>query len=114
MLFPNFCFEVFPDQLDALIVGPRGANGCRETLALYFVGEGATEAGYREARERVARSWHELNLEDIGVVERMHAGRASEGFDGGVLSPYWDPAVQHYARLVVEAITAPDPAPRAR
>ena len=105
VLFPNFCFEIFPDQLDVFTVEPLRANLCRETIALYFVGEGATAPEYQEARERVARNWHELNLEDIGIVERMQAGRASEGFDGGVLSPYWDPVLQHFARLVAEGIS---------
>lgn len=50
------------------------------------------------------RNWNDLNHEDIGVVERMQAGRHSEGFDGGVLYPYWDPVQQHYARLMVESI----------
>jgi hypothetical protein len=30
----------------------------------------------------------------------MQAGRRSDGFDAGVLSPYWDPVLQHFARLV--------------
>jgi len=36
----------------------------------------------------------------------MQSGRNSEGFDGGVLSPYWDPVSQHFARLLTESITA--------
>jgi hypothetical protein len=37
----------------------------------------------------------------------MQKGRSSDGFDGGVLSPYWDPVQQHYAKLVAESIGAP-------
>jgi hypothetical protein len=35
----------------------------------------------------------------------MQAGRASDGLDGGVLSPYWDPVQQHFARFIFEAMT---------
>ena len=104
VLFPNFCFEIFPDQLAVFISQPVTVDTCRETIALYFVGEGATHPKYQGARQRVIDNWRSLNHEDIGVIERMQAGRASEGFDGGVLSPYWDPVLQHFARLVAERI----------
>jgi choline monooxygenase len=91
VLFPNFAFEVFPDQVDVFIATPKSAHQCKETIALYFVGDGADNKKYQDARERV-------------IIERMQAGRASEGFDGGVLSPYWDPVQQHFAKLMVEAM----------
>ncbi len=104
VLFPNFAFEIFPDQVDVFIATPISANQCRETIALYFVGEGALSDQYSEAREYVVQNWNDLNHEDIGVIERMQAGRASEGFDGGVLSPYWDPVQQHFAKLIFDAV----------
>ena len=106
VLFPNFAFEIFPDQVDIFIAHPDGPTRCRETIALYFVGDGADSEAYAEARTHVVQNWHDLNREDIGVIERMQAGRRSEGFDGGVLSPYWDPVLQHFARLVHNDIEA--------
>ena len=104
VLFPNFAFEIFPDQVDVFIAWPQAASKCRETIALYFIGDGATAEKYRAAREHVVKNWHDLNSEDIGIIERMQSGRCSEGFDGGVLSPYWDPVQQHFAKLVTESI----------
>ncbi len=104
VLFPNFAFEVFPDQVDVFIVSPCSPGRCRETIALYFVGEGADSERYAEARRLVIQNWRELNEEDIGIIERMQAGRSSDGFDGGVLSPFWDPVQQHFARLLLESI----------
>ncbi len=106
VLFPNFAFQIFPDQLDVFIATPKGVRQCRETIALYFVGEGAHSEEFAEGRNTVVQNWHDLNNEDIGIIERMQAGRASDGFDGGVLSPYWDPVLQHFARLVYEAMSA--------
>jgi choline monooxygenase len=106
VLFPNFAFEIFPDQVDVFVTWPEAAGKCRETIALYFIGEGASAEKYRNAREHVIKSWHDLNHEDIGIIERMQAGRYSEGFDGGVLSPYWDPVQQHYARLISASIAS--------
>ena len=104
VLFPNFCFEIFPDQVDVFIATPNGAEATTETIALYFVGEGATDSRYQEARQHVVKNWHDLNVEDVGVIERMQAGRHSDGFDGGVLSPYWDPVQQQFARLILNSI----------
>ena len=99
VLFPNFAFEVFPDQVDVFIATPLGVDRCHETIAIYFIGEGAHAVEYASAREGVLKNWQDLNSEDIGIIERMQGGRASEGFDGGVLSPYWDPVLQHFGRL---------------
>ena len=104
VLFPNFAFEVFPDQVAVLIAEPAGSHRTGETIALYFIGDGADAPCYAEARNQVIQNWNELNHEDIGIIERMQAGRASEGFDGGVLSPYWDPVQQQFARLLTAAL----------
>lgn len=104
VLFPNFGFEIFPDQVDVFVSWPLAPDRCRETIALYFVGAGASDERYADARAHVIRNWNDLNHEDIGVIERMQAGRYSEAFDGGVLSPYWDPVQQHFARLVTDSL----------
>lgn len=106
VLFPNFGFEIFPDQVDVFITWPEGPKNCRETIALYFVGDGASSEEYTAARAHVVKNWNDLNQEDIGIIERMQAGRSSDGFDGGVLSPYWDPVQQHFARLLSDSIAA--------
>ncbi|MEJ2178268.1 MAG: RHO alpha subunit C-terminal catalytic domain-containing protein [Gammaproteobacteria bacterium] len=90
--------------MDVFIASPVSATRTKETIALYFVGEGANGQEYEQARGRVIENWRELNQEDIGIIERMQAGRASEGFDGGVLSPYWDPVQQQFAKLIVSAM----------
>lgn len=108
VLFPNFAFEIFPDQVDVFIATPLGFDKSKETIALYFIGEGVDHKKYATGRNTVIKNWHDLNNEDIGIIERMQAGRASDGFDGGVLSPYWDPVLQHFARLVYGAMNNSD------
>ena len=106
VLFPNFAFEIFPDQLATFVATPSGPDRCKESIGLYFVGDGANSDQYTKARNVVINNWHDLNNEDIGILERMQAGRLSDGFDGGVLSPYWDPVQQHFARLIVESVAS--------
>ena len=106
VLFPNFAFEIFPDQLATFVATPSGPDRCKESIGLYFIGDGANSDKYTPARNMVINNWHDLNNEDIGILERMQAGRLSDGFDGGVLSPYWDPVQQHFARLIVESVAS--------
>ena len=106
VLFPNFAFEIFPDQLATFVATPSGPDRCKESIGLYFIGDGANSDKYITARNLVINNWHDLNNEDIGILERMQAGRLSDGFDGGVLSPYWDPVQQHFARLIVESVAS--------
>lgn len=106
VLFPNFAFQIFPDQVAVFIASSDGPEKTNESILLYFNGDGASEDQYADARELVVNNWNELNHEDIGIIERMQVGRHSEGFDGGVLSPYWDPVQQHFARLVTQAIAS--------
>ena len=108
VLFPNFAFEIFPDQLAVLVTTPISAKCSRETIGLYFIGDGANGEQYESARDTVIKNWHDLNLEDIGILERMQKGRLSDGFNGGVLSPYWDPVQQHFARLIYQAMVLKD------
>ncbi len=67
---------------------------------------GAKAEKYAQARDLIINNWTDLNHEDIGIIERMQRGRASDGFDGGVLSPYWDPVQRHFARLITRAISS--------
>ncbi|MCZ6578141.1 MAG: aromatic ring-hydroxylating dioxygenase subunit alpha [Gammaproteobacteria bacterium] len=106
VMFPNFAFEIFPDQVDLFIATPQGPQKTQETISLYFIGEGAKAEKYAEARALVIKNWNDLNHEDIGIIERMQAGRRSDGFDGGVLSPYWDPVQKHFAAMMARAISS--------
>ena len=106
VLFPNFAFEIFPDQVDVFIAWPQGPQKSRETIALYLIGDGATSEKYSAARAHVINNRNGLNHEDIGIIERMQEGRRSDGFDGGMLSPYWDPVQQYFARLLSNSIAA--------
>ena len=48
--------------------------------------------------------WRELNGEDIELLRALQRGRAAPGYDGGMLSPYWDEAPRSFARLIAETI----------
>ena len=103
-LFPTTCFQLWPDQLSVFQLHPVAADRTIEHIHMYFVGDAATDPEFIEGRQSVYDMWHQLNTEDFTVVESMQVARNSPAFTGGVLSPYWDVATQHLARLLVDAI----------
>ncbi|MEM7223364.1 MAG: aromatic ring-hydroxylating dioxygenase subunit alpha [Pseudomonadota bacterium] len=104
-LFPSLCLEIYPDQLAVFLATPLGPGRCREDIHIYLVGEAADGERHQAERQAVFDTWHDLNGEDLAVLEKLQAGRHSPAFTGGRLSPYWDAAPLHFARLVVDALS---------
>jgi len=104
-LFPSCCYQLWPDQLTIFQVFPVAPDHTIEHLHIFLVGDAASDPAYADAAQGVAEMWDELNREDIGAVEWMQKGRMSPAFDGGVLSDFWDRPHQHFAQLVVEAMS---------
>ena len=107
-LFPTLSFEIFPDQFAVIQLTPVTPERTHERIHIYLVGDAATAPEYEQARTVVFDTWRNLNAEDVEVVELLQAGRHSPGFDGGVLSPYWDGATRQFARLIANAMTRAD------
>ena len=103
-LFPSLSLEIFPNQMAVWELIPISPEKTIERIHVYLIGEAATSEQFDEGRQKVFDTWHGLNEEDIGVIERMQQGRHSPGFDGGTLSPFWDSAIQHYARLMLDSL----------
>ncbi len=104
LLFPTLGIEVFPDQLAVFRVIPGSAGRSREELHIYLMAEAAEGPAHAEARQAVIDTWHDLNLEDLGLLEGLQAGRASPAYDGGLFSPVWEEPTHQFAQLVLEAL----------
>ena len=103
-LFPTVLFEFWPDQMGVFQLFPLAPDRTIEKIHIYFIGDAATDEAHARQRQDVYDMWDELNTEDFRIVENMQRARVSPGFDGGVLSPFWDPATQHFARLMADAM----------
>jgi len=105
-LFPAACFQTWADQFGVFQLHAAAPDRTIEHIHLYFVGNAATDPTHAANRQAVYDMWDELNTEDFKIVENMQRARSSPAFDGGVLSPFWDPATQTFARLLAETVTA--------
>lgn len=105
VLFPSMAVQLWPDQLAIFQLFALEPGRTIGHIHLYFIGEAATEPQYEPNRQAVYDMWESLNPEDFGIVENMQRARRSPGFDGGVLSPFWDPATRHFAKLMAQYMT---------
>lgn len=103
-VFPSFGIEIYPDHIALLHVNPVSPSRCVEHIEIYLIGEAATATQYEEGRRAVLDMWQELNQEDVGLLEMLQKGRSAPGYDGGLLSPYWDEAPRNFARMLLQTL----------
>ncbi len=105
--FPTFAAEVYADQFVVLAVNPSAPDETLEDLHFFVVGDEAAESPrYARAREDLISMWHDLNLEDVSLLERLQAGRKSPAFEGSNMSPAWELPAHQLAQKVLSAIVA--------
>lgn len=105
--FPQFATEIFADHLVVFSIIPVAPDKTREELHIFAVGDqAATAPQYADARRELSEMWHDLNSEDIDVLERLQRGRRSPAYDGGRYSPWWEGPTHDFAGMVVEAVLA--------
>ena len=91
-LFPNTLLGLQADHLFVMVVIPLEFSRTREEVRLYCVGDESLAERYRTMRKEQHAFWTRVFQEDFSAVSGMQKGRASPGFDGGVLSPLMDRA----------------------
>ncbi len=105
---PNFAVEVYADQFVVMATTPVAPNETYEELHFFVVGEeAAQDEKYAAGREELITMWHDLNLEDVDLLERLQQGRRSAAFDGSIMSPAWEGPAHHLAQHIVRTIERP-------
>lgn len=104
---PNFAAEVYADQFVVLATYPIAPDETMEELHFFVVGDDAqTSPDHAMGREELMKMWHDLNLEDVGLLERLQRGRKSVAFEGSNMSPAWEGPAHQLSQQIVRAICA--------
>jgi choline monooxygenase len=102
---PNFAAEVYADQFVVLATYPVSPGETYEELHFFVVGDEAATAPEHEAgRQELMKMWHDLNLEDVGLLERLQRGRRSAAFAGSRMSPAWEGPAHRLSQQILIAI----------
>lgn len=109
--YPNLLLGFQVNHFYALIIYPISENQSHEIYRLFYIGDGALDACFADARRANLKAWKQIFEEDVDAVEGLQLGRQSPGFRGGVFSPKLDTATHHFhkwvARKYTQAILSP-------
>ena len=75
-----------------MVILPLRFDLTREEARIYRVGEESVGDSFSSQRSAQHEFWRSVFQEDVGAVTGMQKGRASIGFDGGVLTPVMESA----------------------
>ena len=107
LLFPSLMVSITPDHYRATVVTPVSAGRTHQRWEFFFVGpEGAAER-FRAAREAVVDRVAAYTREDVAILERLQAGRRSNGYDGGRFSPFHEITTHRFQTLIARALHGP-------
>lgn len=103
---PNFAVEIYADQFVVLATWPIAPDETLEELHFFVIGdEAADHPKHEEGRQELINMWHELNLEDVELLERLQQGRLSPEFEGNIMSPAWEVPAHQLAQQIINTIT---------
>jgi len=102
VIYPNLLLGFQANHIFAMIIHPITSSKCREELAIFYVGDGATDEKYETVRQANLDGWTTVFNEDIGPCERMQIGRESPGYNGGSFSPELDKCSHHFHQWIAK------------
>jgi len=105
-VFPNTQISLFGSLALRTLWVPTGVETTRWHSSWYLVDGAATDDEHRAARDEMMRYWLQLRGEDRAVLTLMQRGRRSPVADDLRLSPFWEGAILHFHRKIVDAMAA--------
>jgi len=105
-LFPNVMVGVHKDHYYTYWLEPISYKYTKEHMEIYYVGEEAAKSDkYKSLRAQNYKLWHEIQSEDLNIIEGMQEGRNSPIYNGGNFSPIMDNPTHHFNKWVATTLT---------
>ena len=104
-LFPNVMLGIHKDHYYVYWLEPTSHDFTKEHMEIYYVGEEAALSDkYKSLREQNYKQWHNIQSEDIMIIEGMQEGRSSPVYNGGNFSPVLDNPTHHFNKWVATSL----------
>ncbi len=102
--WPNFMLNVYEGIMDVDIVLPLGPDHCRVVFDFFFE---HTEGDEQQALiQKSLALANQVQMEDSGICEEVHAGMLSNSFTTGRFSVRREPGGYHFHRLLARKMRA--------
>lgn len=96
-MYPNTLMMVTPSWFQLITVLPLAAGRTREILTAYLVGDEILSEKWEAHRNTKWQEFDGVNLQDMEILEKLQAGRASKTVDDSAYAPFWDQLSQFMA-----------------
>jgi choline monooxygenase len=105
-LFPNLALNALPNHTFLMLARPTSAGRTDETTYLLSHPDSIERAGdaLEEETAALVRFWDEVNREDIGIVERVHAGLHDPAYTGGRMCYRFEESVHRFQNMVIDRV----------
>ena len=98
--YPNVLFGVHRDHVFAILLDLQSNDKTIERVEIYYTSPDMCGDAMADLREKNAKMWKEIFVEDVFVVEGMQRGRSASLYDGGKFSPVMDPPTHQFHEWV--------------
>jgi choline monooxygenase len=102
-VFPNTLLFAYPSFMALRTILPIGPTLTREVEHLY-VSTDAMADGFEEQRTRMKEASRLINDQDLPILARLQATRASAAVDTGRFAPSWDGRARMFQVRIAEAL----------
>jgi phenylpropionate dioxygenase-like ring-hydroxylating dioxygenase large terminal subunit len=105
-IFPTAIFFTGPDYFLHVLFTPDGWDRTRVVIYFYYKGSAATDPAFAQVRQAIEDQWQVVIKQDEEFVEFVQANTLVRDRAGirPYFSPYWEGAVHHFQKMIVETI----------
>ncbi len=103
-LLPNMLLGVHVDHISVWGMLPVGVDRVLERVCFFYAGKASLADNFAAMRAVVEQNLYDINLEDIGIVEKMQRGRSSPGYVNPRFSPYHERCVHSFETRIANAV----------
>jgi len=105
-LFPNLSISLLPDYMIAMVLFPDEPGRTKEHYDYFFHPSTRAAAFFEDRASDVYRFWHQVNGEDIRIVESVQRGLQNRAYRGGRMCFRFEDTIHRFQNHVIEKMTS--------
>jgi choline monooxygenase len=111
LLFPNTALTVLPNHAFIIVANPDGPDHTVEKTVILSHPESLDNPGAEGELDQLMRFWDLVNVQDIGIVERVQQGLSNPAYRGGRMCYQFEETLHRYQNIVIDKMVGIDRMP---
>jgi choline monooxygenase len=102
LLFPNTAISVLPNHAFIIVANPDGPDRTIEETVILCHPESLEASNAERELDQLAKFWDLVNVQDIGIVERVQEGISNPAYRGGRMCYQFEETLHRYQNIVID------------